>query len=100
MRQSGFSHQVYPDSDAVSTSGGCSQALQLKEIQLLQEGQTIFDLFSWNEVLQEDGDGGKVVVCQPKTPCNSLTCRSYIMKMRSKASLERGGLPETFRKLQ
>jgi serine/threonine protein kinase len=77
-----------------------SQQSQQKEIQWLPGGQTIFDLFSWKEVLQEDGDGGKVVVCRPKTPCDSLARRNYIMKMRSKASLERSGIPETFRKLQ
>jgi len=90
------------DSDAASTPGGCSPALQplRKEIQWLPGGQKIFDLFSWKEVLQEDGDGGKVVVCQPKVPCDILACRSYIMKMRSKKSLEISGIPETFRKSQ
>jgi len=102
-RTSGLLKLPLHDSDAVSTPGGSpalpQQPLQ-KEIQWLPRGQKIFDLFSWKEVLQEDGDGGKVVVCQPKMLCNRLTLKSYIMKMRSKVSLERSGIPETFRKAQ
>jgi len=67
-----------------------------KEIRQLPVGQKIFDLFTWKEVLQEDGDGGKVVVCQPKA-LSRLSGQRYIMKMRSKASLEESGIPETFR---
>lgn len=31
------------------------------------EGQKIYDVYYWEEVIQEDGDGGKVVVCRKKT---------------------------------
>eukprot|EP00931_Biecheleriopsis_adriatica_P040348 TRINITY_DN23113_c0_g1_i1.p1 TRINITY_DN23113_c0_g1~~TRINITY_DN23113_c0_g1_i1.p1 ORF type:complete len:640 (-),score=108.84 TRINITY_DN23113_c0_g1_i1:56-1975(-) len=56
-----------------------------KSIQQLKEGEKIFDRFQWSHhaVLQEDGDGGKVVVCQRKggnTP-------SFVMKLKAKSSL-------------
>eukprot|EP00434_Breviolum_minutum_P014188 symbB.v1.2.012509.t1/scaffold866.1/size156716/4 len=31
------------------------------------EGQKIYDIYYWEEAIQEDGDGGKVVVCRKKT---------------------------------
>ena len=31
------------------------------------DGQKIYDVYYWEEVIQEDGDGGKVVVCRKKT---------------------------------
>lgn len=62
-------------------------------------GKTIFDLFHWDEVLQEEGDGGKVVVCQHKMngrPCGP----KLVMKMRSKASLTEQETEEQFRRTQ
>lgn len=80
------------------------------------QGSKIYDLYQWDEVLQEQGDGGKVVVCQPKSHREALggaagAARSgpghgggvapkLVMKMRSKESLERAGLTEQFRKSQ
>lgn len=70
-----------------------------QEVKLLPQGQKIFDLFSWDEVLQEEGDGGKVVVCQPKGE-SSLPRKRYVMKMRSKASLRWDNMEDQFRKAQ
>jgi len=71
---------------------------QLKSIRLLREDQKIFDLYSWREVLQEEGDGGKVVVCQSKEA--SEDGARYVMKIRSKASLRQQCHEEEFRKSQ
>jgi len=71
---------------------------QLKSIRLLGEDQKIFDLYSWREVLQEEGDGGKVVVCQSKEA--SEDCTRYVMKIRSKESLRQQCFEEAFRKSQ
>jgi serine/threonine protein kinase len=37
-------------------------------IRHLEPGVKIFDLYYWDEVIQEEGCGGKVVVCSPKVP--------------------------------
>jgi len=71
---------------------------QLRSIRLLREDQKIFDLYSWREVLQEEGDGGKVVVCQSKEA--SEDCARYVMKIRSKESLQQQCHEEEFRKSQ
>jgi len=69
----------------------------LKEIRVLKD-ETIYDLYCWDEVLQEMGDGGKVVVCRPK---NSLEeAFGYVMKIRSKESLRKQNHEEQFRKSQ
>mmetsp|Transcript_58128 Transcript_58128/g.149647 ORF Transcript_58128/g.149647 Transcript_58128/m.149647 type:complete len:335 (+) Transcript_58128:80-1084(+) len=77
---------------------------QLKTIQRLADGQKIFDIYTWREVLQESGDGGKVVVCQPKdcpnSPVSGKPNDKYVMKIRSKKSLREKRLEETFRKVQ
>jgi len=66
-----------------------------KEIKQLNE-EKIFDLYSWDEVLQEEGDGGKVVVCKPKATSDSTA--SLVMKIRSKESLRNQQHEEEFRK--
>jgi len=37
-------------------------------IRQLEPGEKIFDLYRWSEVIQEEGCGGKVVICAPKVP--------------------------------
>jgi len=98
----------------VSTKGGASglvgallAAAQRKNIIPLEEGEKIFDRYHWDEVLQETGDGGKVVICQPKYARETddevwsprMGCH-YVMKIRSKESLENDGMSEQFRKSQ
>jgi len=76
----------------------------MKEIELMSDDQNIFDLYYWDEVLQETGDGGKVVVCrkkdEPNTPRGSRTPFNFVMKMRSKRSLQEQQHEESFRKAQ
>jgi len=62
------------------------------------EKEKIFDLYQWSEVLQEAGDGGKVVVCQPKSGYDEVPYRTYVLKMRSKQSLRKNSMEEQFRK--
>lgn len=85
-----------------------------KQIKHLAEGQKIFDLYFWDEVIQEDGCGGKVVVCAPKV-VTELTPRSpfaakgnegetcvgtYVMKMKAKDQLRKHASEEQFRNAQ
>jgi len=73
-----------------------------KEITELEENQKIYDLYQWDEVLQETGDGGKVVVCQPKneprSPGSPSHLSKYVMKIRSKESLDQDCMGDQFRK--
>eukprot|EP00440_Ansanella_granifera_P054987 gb/GFBE01059608.1/.p1 GENE.gb/GFBE01059608.1/~~gb/GFBE01059608.1/.p1 ORF type:complete len:589 (+),score=108.36 gb/GFBE01059608.1/:1-1767(+) len=68
-----------------------------KTIRVLEEGEKIFDIYSWSKVLQEDGDGGKVVVCQPKPEYKAVPQKPYVMKFRSKKSLMDSAMEEQFR---
>jgi len=73
-----------------------------KEIRRLEPDEKIFDLYHWSEVLQESGDGGKVVVCQPKatSPRWERGGRKLVLKMRSKESLQNLRMEEQFRNAQ
>jgi p70 ribosomal S6 kinase len=79
-----------------------------KEIRVLEANEKIFDIYQWSQVLQESGDGGKVVVCRPKLPGDgdSPTIRyqpgsvRYVMKMTSKESLAEGNIEDEFRRAQ
>lgn len=61
----------------------------LHKIELLAEGEKIFDRFSWDRVLQEDGDGGKVVICKRKNGMcpPDQNAPNLVLKMRLKATL-------------
>jgi len=52
----------------------------LKKIRSLQEGEKIFDLYYWEKVLQQEGDGGKVVVCRPKDRADEEF--NFVMKIK------------------
>lgn len=60
-----------------------SRARARRRVECLQEGEKIFDRYGWTRVLQEAGDGGKVVDCWEKG-----TGFHFIMKMKAKASLD------------
>jgi len=70
----------------------------IKKIRMMDEKEKIFDLYTWSKVLQEEGDGGKVVVCEPKSTNTNLAQKAYVMKMRSKKSLDHSAMQEQFRK--
>lgn len=76
----------------------------LVDIKSLAEGEKIYDRYMWDEVLQEEGCGGKVVICTPKgleTPEDRSEVEgAYVMKMKSKASLRKFGpeVEHSFRK--
>lgn len=57
-----------PDLDPfpLSTKRPPSKPQETACIRRLDQGEKIFDLYYWDEVLQEQGCGGKVVVCTPK----------------------------------
>lgn len=69
-----------------------------RKIRTLRDGEKIFDLYSWDKVLQEDGDGGKVVVCSPKEGYVAVPDGTYVLKFRSKKSLMDSAMEESFRK--
>lgn len=62
------------------------------------EGQKIYDVYYWEEVIQEDGDGGKVVVCRKKTEDNTGDF-DKVMKIKSKLKLKKEGCADDYRKV-
>ena len=82
----------------------------LKQFQRLEEGQKIFDLYYWEEILQQEGDGGKVVVCRPKNPTSFASDQAsqdqdadgfkYVMKIKSKDVLRKDKAEEQFVRAQ
>jgi len=70
-----------------------------KTIRHLAPDEKIFDLFHWDEVLQEEGDGGKVVVCKPKDYTRHNN-KDYVMKIRSKEKLAEQHFEQQFRRSQ
>jgi len=70
----------------------------LKTIRQLEEGEKIFDLYYWEQVLQQEGDGGKVVVCRPKSQHEGGF--NYVMKIKSKESLREDLHEEEFVRAQ
>lgn len=61
-----------------------------REIRMLLAEERIYDMFWWDEVIQEDGNGGKVVVCHERSPDGSpANDREFIMKIKAKDSLAR-----------
>jgi serine/threonine protein kinase len=115
--------QVRPSTTAIHTAlarHNSSPTLSAqRQIRHLGENEKIFDLYFWDEVLQEEGNGGKVVVCHPKDKLNrpgdaatvpaetkqqGSTQRQggegLVMKIRSKESLRQQRIEEQFRKSQ
>jgi hypothetical protein len=98
-------------SHGFDSSPGLHQDLQ--GIKTLDPGVKIYDLYYWDEVIQEEGCGGKVVVCTPKefgqeSPLTSKSWRdkperkragTHVMKIKAKADLGRHS-EEQFRKSQ
>lgn len=73
-----------------------------KQFRRLHEGQKIFDLYYWEEILQQEGDGGKVVVCRPKNGLEDSDFKSfkYVMKIKSKEELRKDKHEEQFVRAQ
>jgi len=69
----------------------------MKNIRFMNTNEKIYDLYYWEEVLQEEGNGGKVVVCRSKQATSDEF--NYVMKIRSKESLREHKLEEQFRRL-
>eukprot|EP00746_Dinoflagellata_sp_MGD_P162856 gnl/MRDRNA2_/MRDRNA2_90598_c0_seq1.p1 gnl/MRDRNA2_/MRDRNA2_90598_c0~~gnl/MRDRNA2_/MRDRNA2_90598_c0_seq1.p1 ORF type:complete len:659 (-),score=91.49 gnl/MRDRNA2_/MRDRNA2_90598_c0_seq1:449-2425(-) len=68
-----------------------------RRIKKLDDKEKIFDYFYWKDVIQEDGDGGKVVICRKKSEESSDF--KYVLKIRSKASIGLGKDQEEFRRM-
>lgn len=77
-----------------------AQSRALKDIRYLGPDEKIFDLYSWDEVIQETGDGGKVVICKPKDQAFRKHACEYVMKIRSKESLRAQEHQAEFRRSQ
>jgi len=63
----------------------------------------IFDLYHWEHVIQEDGDGGKVVVCRSKNAADGSSAeigKELVMKICKKSYLLSRGVEEHFRSVQ
>lgn len=94
-RQCPTALHVMTDLPAPENTSRVPSSRQRKEIRRLKEGEKIFDLYCWQEVLQETGDGGKVVVCRPRG-----SMQQFVLKIRAKESLTRVFMEETFRSAQ
>lgn len=58
----------------------------------MKEGEKIFDKFFWSKVLQEQGDGGKVVICRRRkggSPKGEHPEGDLVLKMKAKATMNR-----------
>eukprot|EP00435_Cladocopium_sp_Y103_P052938 s27_g16.t2 len=84
------------------TAGPGQQETQPEEVNERRikslEGQKIYDVYYWEEVIQEDGDGGKVVVCRKKTEDNTGDF-DKVMKIKSKLKLKKEGCADDYRKV-
>jgi serine/threonine protein kinase len=67
-----------------------------KKIDYLEE-EKIFDIYEWRKVLQEDGDGGKVVICRRK---NKKDGEEFVLKMCSKKKWRTEESEQRFRQVQ
>jgi len=72
-------------SDPIVTSLADRASQSKRRITKLKSGEKIYDLYYWEEVLQEDGDGGKVVVCRRKSDESKEF--KYVLKIRSKKTI-------------
>jgi serine/threonine protein kinase len=63
----------------------------------MTDKEKIFDHFFWKDVIQEDGDGGKVVICRKKAEETSEF--QYVLKIRNKASIGSQKDQEEFRSM-
>jgi serine/threonine protein kinase len=95
---------------AASPRSADESAKEPLNIKFLDPGVKIYDLYYWDEVIQEEGCGGKVVVCTPKvfgdeSPVTAKSLGSktrpgtHVMKIKAKAELS-GNSEEQFRKAQ
>lgn len=91
-----------PNLQPLNNSSKSSQGT--RRIQRLEADKKIFDLYYWNEVIQETGSGGKVVVCSAKVSGESSPLLrpsglgTHVMKIKSKEDLRKNAAEETFRK--
>lgn len=71
-----------------------------KDIANLGENEKIYDRYSWKDVLQETGDGGKVVICRPKDQTSTFgPGTDYIMKIKAKQVLFDDNYHDTYRSI-
>lgn len=77
-------------------------------IWVMAPGEKIYDLFTWDQVLQEYGDGGKVVICHLKPgvhghrwaiPESDRDCQ-FVMKIKAKGSFATAEDEARFRRTQ
>ena len=83
---------------SASLSEPAAAPAPLKTIRQLEDGEKIFDLYYWEKVLQQEGDGGKVVVCRPKAQQDENF--NFVMKIKSKESLREDLHEEEFVRAQ
>lgn len=83
--------QLTPQSDLGFTTDGKAPAVVMprrpprQRIRKMDHDEKIYDYFYWEEVIQEDGDGGKVVLCRKKS--EETKEYNYVLKIRTKASI-------------
>lgn len=93
----------HPDdvTDGETRNGVLSRFLprrqQRRRIRKMYDNEKIYDHFLWKDVIQENGDGGKVVVCQKKMEASQEF--NYVLKIRAKTSIGSQKQQEEFRRM-
>eukprot|EP00930_Biecheleria_cincta_P007604 TRINITY_DN108840_c0_g1_i1.p1 TRINITY_DN108840_c0_g1~~TRINITY_DN108840_c0_g1_i1.p1 ORF type:complete len:622 (+),score=101.12 TRINITY_DN108840_c0_g1_i1:54-1919(+) len=78
-------HRQCVKSSASSAAAAGSQTVELLRNFTQLDGRKIYDLYYWEQAIQEDGDGGKVVACRRKG--SEAMEFDLIMKIKSKTKL-------------
>ncbi|CAE7832915.1 CPK24, partial [Symbiodinium sp. KB8] len=72
-------------------------AIESRPIEHLED-RKIYDVYYWEEVIQEDGDGGKVVYCRKKDDEVGSEFNK-VMKIKSKLKLQKEGFATQYRQV-
>lgn len=103
-RETGLSSLLLRRLHGASTKGALTVQTRMEEKTIRQLGQEkIFDLYEWEHVIQEAGDGGKVVVCRKKSANDAdgeEASKEFVLKMCKKQVLKTLNLEEQYRKVQ
>lgn len=86
-------HRQYVKSSAAAGQ----QAVEPMRIITQLDGRKIYDLYYWEQAIQEDGDGGKVVACRRKD--SEAMEFDLIMKIKAKSQLRKEKYMSSYQKV-
>lgn len=83
---------------SLATAGQQSKAASVPARTITKlDGRKIYDLYYWEQAIQEDGDGGKVVVCRGKE--SEAMEFDLVMKIKAKTKLRNEAYLTSYRKV-